>query len=151
MHRFVQEEGMATQISVFVENKPGRLNRVAKILGRENINIRAVTISDRGEYGLINLITDDPEKTFKALENAGFTVSRKKVIGVIMDDRPGSLSRVTELLESNGINVTNAYGFLLQEKGKAVLVFEVKDYEKALEKIENAGFQTITEDDLHNI
>lgn len=142
---------MATQISVFVENKPGRLNRVAKFLGDEDINIRAVTISDRGEYGLINLLTNDPEKTFRILEGAGFTVSRKKVIGVIMDDRPGSLSRVTALLESNSINVTNAYGFLLQERGKAVLVFEVRDYENALKKIEDAGFQTLTEEDLHNL
>jgi hypothetical protein len=142
---------MAFQITVFAENKPGRISYVARTLGKNNINIRAITISDRGEYGLINIIADDPDKAYQVLLNEGFSVSRNYVIGVIMKDRPGALADVTEYLNENGINVANAYGFILQEGDRAVLILEIDDFDKAEEAIQRGGFHTLTQEELHNL
>jgi hypothetical protein len=139
---------MASQVTVFVENKPGRISRIARILGNHNINIRAITIADRGDYGLINVLTDDPEKACEALTREGFSASRKHVIGVVMKDRPGSLADVTEFLNESGINVSNAYGFILHEGEKAVLILEVEDFEGALKVIRTGGFHTLTNEEL---
>jgi hypothetical protein len=139
---------MASQITVFVENKPGRISRIARILGNHNINIRAITIADRGDYGLINVLTDDPEKACDTLSREGFSASRKHVIGVVMKDRPGALADVTEFLNENGINVSNAYGFILHEGEKAVLIIEVEDFERALKVVHTGGFHTLTNEEL---
>jgi hypothetical protein len=146
-----EERAMASQITVFVENKPGRISKIARVLGKNGINIRAVTISDRGEYGLINLITSDPDKTAEVLSEEGFSVSRKYVIGVIMEDKPGALADITEYLNKSEINVTNAYGFILREGDRAVLVFEVDDFAKTERLVRRGGFHTLTKEELHNL
>jgi len=142
---------MASQVSVFVENKPGRISKIARVLGDNNINIRAITISDRGEYGLVNIIADDPDKAEGVLSAAGFSVSRKYVIAITMDDRPGALANITQYLHSNNINVSNAYGFILESGKRAVLVLEVDDYKKAEDVINKGGFHTLTKEELHNL
>jgi hypothetical protein len=142
---------MASQVTVFVENKPGRISKIAHVLGDNNINIRAITISDRGEYGLVNIIADDPDKAERVLSAAGFSVSRRYVIAITMDDRPGALANITRYLHSNNINVSNAYGFILESGRRAVLVLEVDDYERAEEAIKKGGFHTLTKEELHNL
>ena len=139
---------MASQNTVFVENKPGRLSKIARVLANSNINIRAITIADRGEYGLINILTNDPDKTHEVLTREGFSVFRRHVIGVIMKDRPGALADVTEYLHENDVNVSNAYGFILREGDMAVLILEVDDYERALKVVHTGGFHTLTLDEL---
>jgi len=142
---------MASQVTVFVENKPGRISKIARVLGDNNVNIRAITISDRNEYGLINIISNDPDKASDALSKAGFSVSRKHVIAIVMEDKPGGLADITEYLNKNNINVSNAYGFILKEGDKAVLVLEADDYEKAERVIRGGGFHTLTKKELHNL
>ena len=139
---------MASQVTVFVENKPGRISRIARILANVNVNIRAITVSDRGDYGLINLLTDDPARACETLSREGFSASVKHVIGVLMKDRPGALADVTEYLNENGINVSNAYGFILHEGDKAVIVIEVEDFDRALKVIHTGGFHALTVDEL---
>jgi hypothetical protein len=139
---------MASQNTVFVENKPGRLSKIARVLANSNINIRAITIADRGEYGLINILTNDPDKTHEVLTREGFSAFRRHVIGVIMKDRPGALADVTEYLHGNAVNVSNAYGFILREGDMAVLILEVEDYERALKVVHTGGFHTLTLDEL---
>jgi len=142
---------MASQVTVFAENKPGRISRIARLLGNENINIRAITISDMGEYGLINILTNDPDRAARVLSREGFSVSRKHVIGVVMKDRPGSLADVAEYLHENAINVSNAYGFILREGDRAVLILEVDDFDKAVKVMQEGGFHTLSLDELHNL
>jgi hypothetical protein len=142
---------MASQVTVFVENKPGRISRIARILGDEGIDIRAVTVSDMGDYGLINVITNDPDKTESILSADGYSVSRKQVIAIIMDDRPGGLADISEYLHENEINITNAYGFILERKERAVLILEVDDYARSESLIQSGGFHTLTIDELHNL
>jgi hypothetical protein len=142
---------MASQVTVFVENRPGRISHIARVLGKNGINIRAVTISDRGEYGLINIIADDPERANEALLEEGFSVSRTYVIGVLMPDRPGALADVTEYLNENGINVSNAYGFILEAGERAVLILEVDDFDRAEKVIRQGGFHTLTPEELQGL
>jgi hypothetical protein len=142
---------MASQVTVFVENKPGRVSRIAKSLAAHGINIRAVTISDMGEYGLLNIICNDPDRAEAVLSEEGYSVSRKYVIGVLMDDRPGAMAAITEYLQDKGINLSNAYGFILKEGAKAVLIIEVEDYDKAERVIRKGGFHTLSKEELQNL
>lgn len=142
---------MASQVTVFVENRPGRILEIARVLGEHRINIRAITISDRGEYGLVNILTDDPDRAYTALSKEGLSVSRKQVIAIIIEDRPGALAEVTDYLNRSSINVANAYGFILQSHEKAVLILEVDDFEKAEQVIRSGGYHTLTRRELHNL
>jgi hypothetical protein len=142
---------MATQVSVFVENKPGRVAKIARVLGDSNINIRAVTISDRGDYGMINILADDPDRASSVLTNEGFSVSRNHVIGVVMEDRPGGLADIAEYLNKSEVNISNAYGFIQKAGDRAVLILEVDDFIKAQKVIRKGGFKTLVEEELHNI
>ncbi|MBA7672491.1 hypothetical protein ES703_80668 [subsurface metagenome] len=142
---------MASQVTVFVENKPGRISHIARILGKNNINIRAITISDRGEYGLINIIASDPDRAHDILLKEGFSVSRNYVVGVLMKDRPGALADITEYLNESGINISNAYGFILKSGDKAVLILEVDDFNRAEEVIRGGGFHTLSKEELVNL
>lgn len=142
---------MASQVTVFVENKPGRISHIARILGKNNINIRAITISDRGEYGLINIIASDPDRAHDILLKEGFSVSRNYVIGVLMKDRPGALADITEYLNESEINISNAYGFILKSGDRAVLILEVDDFDRAEEIIRGGGFHTLSKEELVNL
>jgi hypothetical protein len=142
---------MASQITVFVENKPGRIARIARVLGDSNINIKAVTISDMDDYGLINILVDDPDRANGVLTEEGFSVSRKHVIGVVMKDSPGGLADIAEYLNERDVNISNAYVFIQKAGDRAVLILEVDDIERAQKVIGEGGFQTLAEEELHNI
>ncbi|HUT64589.1 MAG TPA: ACT domain-containing protein [Spirochaetota bacterium] len=142
---------MASQVTVFVENRPGRLSKVTRVLADNDINIRAITISDMGEYGLINIITTDPDRAEKVLGDKGFTVTRKQVVGVLMEDKPGALANIAEFLNSKEINVSNAYGFILKEGTRAVMILEVEDFNTVEKVLKKGGFHTLTKDELHNL
>jgi hypothetical protein len=104
-----------------------------------------------GEYGLINIITSDPEKTEMLLAEDGFSVSRKHVIAIVIDDTPGALADISEYLHRGGINVSNAYGFILEQRDRAVLILEVEDAAEAEQLIRAGGFHTLTREELHNL
>ncbi|UCB46165.1 MAG: ACT domain-containing protein [Spirochaetota bacterium] len=142
---------MASQVTVFVENRPGRISRIARVLADQDINIRAITISDMGEYGLINIICNDPDRAENILSQKGYSVSRKYVIGILMEDRPGAMAAITEYLQTKNINISNAYGFILKKGERAVLVLEVDDFDKAERMIRKGGFHTLTMEELQNL
>lgn len=142
---------MASQVTVFVENKPGRISKVTRVLADKGLNIRAITISDMGEYGLINVVTNDPARAESVLREEGLTVSRKYVIGVLMEDKPGALADIAEFLHKKEINIANAYGFILKEGTRAVLIIEVEDFAHAERVLRNGGFHTLTKEELENL
>ncbi len=139
------------QISIFAENKPGRLAAVTSVLAKEKINIRATTIATSDTFGVINLIVDDPERAKNALTAAGMTVSLSRVLAVVIPDRPGGLDKLTQLLFAEQINVNNAYGFVLESSRKAVFVVSVDQVEKAEQILEKKGFQTLDSETLSSI
>jgi hypothetical protein len=131
------------QLSIFAENKPGRLAAVTQTLAKEKINIRATTIATSDTFGVINLIVDDPPRAEAALTKAGMTVRLSQVLAVVISDQPGGLDKLTQLLFAEGVNVNNAYGFVLEGNRKAVFVVSVDRIETAEKLLEKNGFQTL--------
>jgi len=139
------------QLSIFAENKPGRLAAVTRVLAKEKINIRATTISTSDTFGVINLIVDDPARAEAVLTKAGMTVSLSRVLAVVIPDQPGGLDRLTQLLLTENVNINNAYGFVLEGHRKAVFVVSVDQIEKAETLLEKNGFQTLDAEALSTI
>lgn len=131
------------QISVFAENRPGRLTAVTRILAKEKINIRATTISTSDTFGVINLIVDKPKQARQALGRAGMMVHPRKVLAVLIGDEPGGLDHLTQLLAGGHININNAYGFVIEPSHRAVFVIDADEANKAEKLIKDAGFKTI--------
>ncbi len=142
---------IAYQLSIFAENKPGRLAKVTGILKKGKINIRAITIATSDAFGVINALVDDPEGARSILEREGLTVSMKEVIAVVIEDRPGGLDRLVQLLFDNGINIENAYGFVLESRKKAVFVVDVDQLEKTQTVLKDAGLETLDATALSSI
>ena len=139
------------QLSIFAENKPGRLAAVTQALSKERINIRATTISTSDTFGVINLIVDDPARAEAVLTKAGMTVKLSPVLAVVIPDQPGGLDRLTQLLFSENVNINDAYGFVLEGNRKAVFVVSVDQIEKAEALLEKNGFQTLDAEALSTI
>jgi hypothetical protein len=142
---------IANQLSIFAENKPGRLAKVTGILSKEKINIRAISISSSDVFGVINMLVDDPVRAQKALSKQGLTVNLKEVVAVVIEDKPGGLDKLVQLLSAENINVENAYGFVLESWKKAVFVVDVDQREKTQEVLKENGFETLNADALSAI
>jgi hypothetical protein len=134
---------IAQQLSIFAENKPGKLAAVTAVLAKEKISIRATVISTSDTFGVISLIVDDPKRAQAALTKAGMMVRLRDVLAVLIDDKPGGLDRLTQLLFKENVNINNAYGFVLESREKAVFVLDVDQIEKAVKLIEKHGFKTL--------
>jgi hypothetical protein len=136
------EDKVIKQVSVFVENKPGRLAAITEKLYEENINIRAFTIAEAGDFGIIRMVVDDTEKAYRTLKSSGFTVSLTDVLGVEVEDEPGGLYRIANALGSAGVNIEYVYAFTWG-RDKALVILRVDNIEKAVEVLEkeNALFK----------
>ncbi len=142
---------IAYQLTVPVENKPGRLALVSGILTREKINIRAITISSFGDKGFFNILVDDPKLALKALTKEGVQASLKEIIAVVIDDKPGGMDRLVQLMGKAGINIENAYGFVLESNKSAVFVIDVSDLEGVQKILKDNSFKTISAEALATI
>ena len=140
---------MAKQISVFVENKPGKLMRITEVLEDSGINLRAVTISDSGDYGIIKLLVDKPQEGCDALKADGLAATLKDIVAVKLQDRPGGLRGATTVLAQNGVNIDDAYGFILKGTSEAVFVFQVEHVQKTESLLKEAGFEVVADRDLY--
>jgi hypothetical protein len=134
---------IAFQLSIFAENKSGKLARVTGVLAREKINIRATTIATADTFGIINLIVDDPKRAEKALSDAGMTVHLREVLAVLIPDVPGGLDNLMQLLYQERININNAYGFILETSKRAVFVVDVDQMPKTEKLLDEKGFKTL--------
>ena len=142
---------IAHQVTIAATNEPGSLARVTRILNREKINIRATTISTFGDHGFINLIVDHPRDAQRVLQKNGLNAELRDVLAVLIGDKPGELDRLVQMLKEEGINVENAYGFVLESFKTAVFVVDVEDTEKTSRLIEKHDFQTIDSAALSSI
>ena len=120
------------QISVFVENKPGKLVEVIELLGTKGIDLRALSIADTSDFGILRLIVDQPAKALEVLREADCVTSVNKVIAVSVDDTPGSLAKVLRILSDEGISVEYVYAFITHEAGRAYVIIRVEDNDKAI-------------------
>ena len=138
----------AYQLSILAENKPGTLARVTKILAKEKINIRSITISSHGEFGIINAIVDHPRQAQKALDREGLSVNLKDIIAVPIEDKPGAFDKLVQLLAGKNINIENSYGFVLESWKKAIIILDIQELEMAREILEKAGFEILSEEEM---
>jgi len=139
------------QISIFAENKPGRMARVARTLADASVNIRALTIAEAGDFGVIRMVVDDTEKGYKALHDDGFTVSETDVLAVEIKDIPGGLYEIANTLGMNNVNVDYAYAFVTAKAERAMLILRVDDIERATEVLSDAGVRLATREEIQNI
>ncbi len=142
---------MAKQISVFLENKSGRLAHVTKVLGDAGINIRALSIADTSDFGILRLIVNDPVKAYKILREEGFTASETEVIAVRMPDSPGGLAKVLDQMSEENLNIEYLYAFLGMSGNEALVVFKVEDSEKAKAAFSAKGIKFMEEQELYQL
>src|SRR5512136_963677 len=139
------------QISLFVENKPGRMAKVSKTLSDANVNIRALTIAEAGDFGVIRMVVDDPEKGYKVLKDNGFTVSTTEVLAVEMKDAPGGLYTIVNTLGESSVNVDYAYAFVTARAQSAMLILRVDDIAKARKALGAKGIKIATREGIQAI
>ena len=120
------------QISVFLENKPGALSEVTQILGESGVNIRALSLADTKDFGILRLIVNDNEKARRALDQKGFTVRKTDVVAVEVPDRPGGLAAIMKILAEAKINVEYLYAFVQQSGQNAIIIFRFDETERAI-------------------
>jgi hypothetical protein len=131
------------QISIFIENKSGRLAEITRILGDAGINIRALSLADTSDFGILRLIVNDVETAKTVLKESGFTVNKTEVVAVEVPDQPGGLSRILQSLDSDQINVEYMYAFVERCGGNAVIIFRFDDTDKAIETLNGSGFNIL--------
>ena len=136
------------QISVFLENKTGRLGEVCALLGRGGINIRALTIADSEDYGVLRMIVDNPEAAVALLKKDGCVVNQTEIVAVEVEDRPGGLAGVLAVLAAGGVNVEYMYGFLERSGTRALMVFRVEEPERAVTALRAEGIEPLGADDV---
>lgn len=142
---------MAKQLSVFLENKAGRLSSVTKALGEASINIRALSIADTSDFGILRLIVNDPNRAYQILKDAGFTVSETEVIAVRVQDTPGGLATVLEQMSDANLNIEYLYAFLGTSEDDALVIFKVEDIKNARIAFKEKGIQFLDEQELYQL
>ncbi|NLW65760.1 MAG: ACT domain-containing protein [Clostridiales bacterium] len=136
------------QISVFVENRYGAIRDITKILADAGINIRALSVADTTDFGVVRMIVDKRKPALKALRENGMTVKETDVIALVSDDRPGSLYKALCLLAENEILVEYSYGFVSPMGDDAIIILKCDDMQKALSCLTESGFKLLTAEDV---
>lgn len=139
------------QISVFLENKYGRLAAVTRLLADHGINIRALSIADTSDFGILRLIVNQPEEAYQVLKINSFTVSMTEVIGVEIPDQPGGLAGVLEVLGQANINIEYLYAFLGRWHNGALVIFRVEQVEEAIAALAASGVVTVAGEKLYSM
>jgi len=137
------------QLSVFLENKPGRLSHPCKALADAGVNILTLSMADTQQFGILRLIVSDWEQAKSALDQAGCVVKITEVVAVQVSDKPGGLEQMLQVIESEGVNIEYIYAFTLRRGDKAVLVFRFDDPDRAITLLQEKGFSVIESVDLY--
>ena len=136
------------QISIFLENKSGRLAEVMGVLYEAGINIRALYLADTADFGILRLIVNDTEKACKALKENGFTVEKTKVIAIEVPDKPGGLSIILNTIKDEGINVEYMYAFVEKSGENAIVIFRFDELERSIDVLRKAGVKIMEGEEL---
>ena len=131
------------QISVFLENNAGRLGEVTRVLARAGINIRAISVADTADFGILRIIADKCGEALKALNDAGFTTRISDVVAVEIEDKPGGLAAVMELFQKTNVNIEYLYASLEGMTGKAVVIFKLGDHQLGLKILKENGITMV--------
>ena len=139
------------QISIFLENKAGRLAEVTSILAGAKINIRALALADTSDFGVLRLIVDDNQKAETVLKDSGFTVGKTDVVAVEVPDQPGGLHNILAILQKGGKNVEYMYAFVQQSGNNAVMIFRFDDIDAAVKILEENNITVVNGNRLYSL
>jgi len=136
------------QISIFVENRPGRLADITAVLAENGIDIRALSIADTTDYGILRLIVSDPEAAIRVLKAADLAVSATQVLGIGIPDVPGGFAKALRILADAGVSVEYAYAFVSPRAGSAYVILRVEDNGKAAQALTEQGIAVLSQKDI---
>lgn len=139
------------QISVFLENKAGRLAEVTRILGESGVNIRALSLADTTDFGILRLIVDQYDQARDVLKSKGFTVGKTEVVAIEVPDRPGGLSSVLAILAQAGINVEYMYAFVQHSGKNAVIIFRFDNLDEAISLLQKEGIHIYKGEEVYRL
>ena len=139
------------QLSVFIENKPGRLAEITEVLANADVDIRAISVADTSDFGILRVIVDRPKEAVIALREHGMTVSLTNVLAVGIPDEKGSFSKVIRILADAGIDVKYIYAFVSRDKDKAYVIIRTEKSTRAAEVLVQNGVEILTEEALYNM
>jgi len=139
------------QISIFLENKPGGLEEVSRILKDAGINIRTLSLADTTDFGILRLIVHDVEAASRVLKENGFRVSRTTVVAVEVPDRPGGLHGILAVLSQHGINVEYLYAFVEKSGQNAVIIFRFDDPDTAIAALQKSGLTVLPGSKIYSL
>lgn len=135
---------LVNQISVFIENKPGRVNQLAEILKNNDIDLLTLSIADTKDYGILRTITRDNNKAVKVLKAEGFTVSSTDLIGVEVEDKPGGLASILSIFDEAKISIEYLYSYARTSNKNAVILFRVENIDEALKILKSKNIKLIS-------
>lgn len=136
---------LVKQLSVFMENRPGRLCKLTHALGKEGIDFVTLSIADTKDFGIVRFIARDNERAYEILKNEGFTVGITELIGVEVDDKPNALAEVISLMEAANMNIEYLYSFVLTNHNSAKILMRVEDTDRAVKMLEEKGIKMLSE------
>ena len=139
------------QLTVFVENKQGAMVSITDTLAKNNVNLRALSIAETQDFGILRLIVNDEKLAYETLSEAGYLIKITEVVGVKIGDAPGKLTAALGVLDKAGINVEYMYAFMARTEKHAYVVLRVEDNDTAEKILEDAGFHLITEADINKL
>jgi hypothetical protein len=139
------------QLTVFVQNRKGTVVSVTDILSENNVNIRALSIAETEEFGILRLIVNDDKLAEKVLSEKGYLIKTINVVGVKIGDEPGRLTSALKVLDEANINIEYMYAFMARTEKHAYVVLRVEENEEAEQALENAGFKIITNADIEKL
>lgn len=139
------------QISVFLENRAGRLAEVTTLIGDSGINIRALALADTSDFGILRILVDKPDEAYKILHDNGFAATETEVIAVEIPDIPGGLASILTPLQEIDVNVEYMYAFLEKATDKAIVVFRFEDVGKAIEALQANGVTVLESAQVYNL
>lgn len=140
---------LVKQISVFLENKKGRLADVTKTLADNNLNICALSIADTTDFGILRLIVNKPEEAEKVLSEHEFTVSCTNVIAIGVEDKPGGLAKALDIIHENAISIEYMYAFVGKTGNEAFVILRVENPDKAIKTLENCDIEVIPSEKIY--
>jgi len=139
------------QLSVFVENKPGKLVEALETLAQAGIDLRALSLADTADFGILRIIVDKPADALSALQNSGFLVKSNEVIPVSVGDKPGGLAAVLRILADSGVNVEYTYAFVAHSRDRAYVILRVTDNDAAIRVLAANGLSMLSAEEMYGM
>jgi hypothetical protein len=139
------------QISIFLENKSGRLAEVTHVLSGAGVNIRALSLADTADFGILRLIVNQGDLAKQVMKEHGFTVGKTEVVALEVPDRPGGLGEILKILYEAGINVEYMYAFVQRSGDNAVIIFRFDEIDKAISVLTSAGVRVLRGEEVYSL